>query len=271
MNAPFIECCEAKWIHFIFSGPFDPGFHSLWVRDHSKWTKQWQLRMLWTANRKQLSRSHICLSFRKKDRLLDQVWIWCVKLKCCAVQKKGERKQKIPVNRCVCKCFSNIFSAATLHRYSWLFSTVFNCSFPWYSSNMTVGFQLILEFGQKWRCFQLVSKYDMIVNLIPNVNAQNEMCLRSWVFIFHLILRLIQSEISMLPRTPTRQTRGRRSPSTAHLNSFSRDSSSSTFGKIIFTRLTLWKNRHWHVSPNSQKLISVSCNRHLVIIHSRLD
>ena len=45
---------------------FVPGFHSLWVRDHSKWTKQWQLRMPWTANRKQLSRSHNCLSFRKK-------------------------------------------------------------------------------------------------------------------------------------------------------------------------------------------------------------
>ena len=125
------------------------------------------------------------------------------------------------------------------------------------------------KFGQKWRCCQLVSKYGMKVNLIPNIIAWNEMCLRSSVFIFHFLLRLNQSEISMLPRTPTRQTRGRRSPSTAHLNSFSRDSSSSTFGKIIFTRLTLWRNRHWHVSPNRQKLISVRHNRPVVIIHSR--
>ena len=252
---------------FYFPWAFCSG-PSLTLSERSlQWTKQWQLRMPWTANRKKLSRSNICLSFRKKDRLLDQVWIWCVKLKCCAVQKKRRTKtENSSQSLCVCKCFSNIFSAATLHRYSWLFSTIFNCSFPWYSSNMTVGFQLILEFGQKWRCFQLVSKYDMIVNLIPNVNAQNEMRLRSWVFIFHLILRLIQSEISMLPRTPTRQTRGRRSPSTAHLNSFPRDSLSSTFGMIFFTR-----NWHWHVSQNSQKLISISYNRHVVIIHSRLD
>ena len=127
------------------------------------------------------------------------------------------------------------------------------------------------KFGEKWRCCQLVSKYGMKENLIPNIIARNEMCLRSWVFIFHFLVRLIQSEISMLPRTPTRQTRGRRSPSTTHLNSFSRDSFSSTFGKIIFTRLNLWRNRHWHVSRNSQKLISVSRNRHVVIIHSRLD
>ena len=78
MNAPFIECCEAKWMHFIFPGPFLPDFHSLWVRDHSKWTKQWKSRRSWTANRKQFSRSQICLFFRKKDGLLDQVQIWCV-------------------------------------------------------------------------------------------------------------------------------------------------------------------------------------------------
>ena len=66
MNAPFIECCEAKWMHFISPEPFVPGFHSLWVRDHSKWTKQWQLRMPWTANRKQLLRPHIFLSLWPK-------------------------------------------------------------------------------------------------------------------------------------------------------------------------------------------------------------
>ena len=58
-----INCQIHKWmpIHQVlrskikpfFPGPFVPGSHSLWVSDHSKWTKQWKLWRSWTADRKQ--------------------------------------------------------------------------------------------------------------------------------------------------------------------------------------------------------------------------
>ena len=145
-NAPFIECCEAKWMHFIFPGPFLPDFHSLWVRDHSKWTKQWKSRRSWTANRKQFSRSQICLSFRKKRWIVrpSSNLVCIAKMLCCA--KKGVRKHKIPVNRFVCKSFSNFFVQRPSNDFRGSFGQYSTpLSFPWYSSNMAVGFQLILE------------------------------------------------------------------------------------------------------------------------------
>ena len=49
---PIHQVLRSKMKPF-FPGPFVPGSHSLWVSDHSKWTKQWKLWRSWTADRKQ--------------------------------------------------------------------------------------------------------------------------------------------------------------------------------------------------------------------------